>query len=161
MMAGMAHPQAPRLAALAALLADETRATFCVALLDGRAWTASELARAAQVSRPTATGHLNRLVEGSLLAEVRQGRHCYLKLADDRTAHLIEEPWFPAPDREVRFPPDFQVGTGDAEGMTVHRARSRSAGTSPHPVAKFGEPGTGPSAWAGAARHGRRGCRPA
>jgi hypothetical protein len=25
----------------------------------------------------------------------------------------------PAPDREVRFPPDFQVGTGDAEGMTV------------------------------------------
>jgi DNA-binding transcriptional ArsR family regulator len=91
MMAGMAHPQAPSLAALAALLADETRATFCLALLDGRAWTASELARAAQVSRPTATEHLNRLVEGSLLAEVRQGRHRYLKLADDRAAHLIEE----------------------------------------------------------------------
>jgi hypothetical protein len=28
-------------------------------------------------------------------------------------------PWSPAADREVRFPPDFQVGTGDAEGMTV------------------------------------------
>ena len=87
----MAHPQAPSLAALAALLADETRATFCLALLDGRAWTASELACAAQVSRPTATEHLNRLVEGSLLAEVRQGRHRYLKLADARAAHLIEE----------------------------------------------------------------------
>jgi hypothetical protein len=44
MMEGMAHPQASGLAALAALLADQTRATFCVALLDGRAWTASELA---------------------------------------------------------------------------------------------------------------------
>ena len=87
----MAHPQALSLAALAALLADETRATFCLALLDGRAWTASELARAAQVSRPTTTEHLNRLVEGGLLTEVRQGRHRYLKLADDRTAHLIEE----------------------------------------------------------------------
>jgi DNA-binding transcriptional ArsR family regulator len=91
MMEGMAHPHAPSLAALAALLADETRATFCLALLDGRAWTASELARAAQVSRPTTTEHLNRLVDGGLLTEVRQGRHRYLKLADDRTAHLIEE----------------------------------------------------------------------
>ena len=88
---GMAYHRAPGLAALAALLADETRATFCLALLDGRAWTASELARAAQVSRSTATEHLNRLVEGSLLAEVRQGRHRYLRLANDRTAHLIEE----------------------------------------------------------------------
>jgi DNA-binding transcriptional ArsR family regulator len=87
----MAHPQAPSLAALAALLAHETRATFCLALLDGRAWTASELPRTAQVSRPTATEHLNRLVEGGLLTEVRQGRHRYLKLADDRTGHLIEE----------------------------------------------------------------------
>ncbi|SCE24330.1 hypothetical protein GA0115253_103745, partial [Streptomyces sp. Termitarium-T10T-6] len=40
---------AGRLAALAALLADETRASFCLALLDGRAWTAGELARYAGV----------------------------------------------------------------------------------------------------------------
>ena len=33
------------LARIAALLADQTRATFCLALLDGRAWTAGELAR--------------------------------------------------------------------------------------------------------------------
>ena len=72
----MAHPEALSLAALAALLADETRATFCLALLDGRAWTASELARAAQVSRPTTTEHLNRLVEGGLLTEVRRRWCC-------------------------------------------------------------------------------------
>ncbi len=35
------------LAALATLLADTTRATMCLALLDGRAWTAGELARLA------------------------------------------------------------------------------------------------------------------
>src|ERR1039457_1435368 len=97
MMAGMAHPQAPSLAALAALLADKTRATFCLALLDGRAWTASELARAAQVSRPTATESLNRPAGGTLRTKVRRGRPRSLKPADDRPAPLIEEPPAPAP----------------------------------------------------------------
>ena len=41
------------LAGLAALLADPTRAGFCLALLDGRAWTAGELARAAGVAPST------------------------------------------------------------------------------------------------------------
>jgi DNA-binding IclR family transcriptional regulator len=59
----------PDLAGLAGLLADGTRAAFCLALLDGRAWTAAELARNAGVAAPTATGHLNLLVAGGLLAE--------------------------------------------------------------------------------------------
>lgn len=33
-----AHIEGPDLAALAGLLADGTRARFCLALLDGRAW---------------------------------------------------------------------------------------------------------------------------
>ncbi|RPK79011.1 MULTISPECIES: winged helix-turn-helix domain-containing protein [Streptomyces] len=82
---------APRLAALAALLADETRASFCLALLDGRAWTAGELARYASVAPSTASEHLGRLVTGGLLAEERQGRHRYVRLADERVAHLVEE----------------------------------------------------------------------
>jgi len=45
----------PDLAALAGLLADSTRASFCLALLDGRAWTAGELARMAGVAPSTAT----------------------------------------------------------------------------------------------------------
>ena len=55
----------PDLAGLARLLADGTRARFCLALLDGRAWTAAELARHAGVAAPTATGHLNLLVAGA------------------------------------------------------------------------------------------------
>ncbi|MFJ8854002.1 ArsR/SmtB family transcription factor [Streptomyces sp. NPDC102437] len=92
-MARMAHPDpaAPRLAALAALLADETRAAFCLALLDGRAWTAGELARYASVAPSTASEHLGKLVAGGLLAEERQGRHRYLRLADERIAHLVED----------------------------------------------------------------------
>ncbi|MFB6817761.1 ArsR/SmtB family transcription factor [Streptomyces sp. NPDC056347] len=92
-MARMAHPDpaAPRLAALAALLADETRAAFCLALLDGRAWTAGELARYASVAPSTASEHLGRLVAGGLLAEERQGRHRYLRLADARAAQLVED----------------------------------------------------------------------
>lgn len=46
-------PQAPQLARLAALIADETRAACLLALLDGRAWTAGELARHAGVAAST------------------------------------------------------------------------------------------------------------
>ncbi len=78
------------LAAWAKMLADATRATVCLALLDGRAWTATELAKLAGVSRPTISEHLNLLVDGGLLSEVRQGRHRYVKLAGPETAELLE-----------------------------------------------------------------------
>ncbi len=80
----------PDLAALASLLADRTRASFCTALLDGRAWTAGELARHAGVAPSTASEHLTALVGAGLLAEVRQGRHRYVRLASRETAELIE-----------------------------------------------------------------------
>ncbi|MEV0180815.1 winged helix-turn-helix domain-containing protein [Streptomyces sp. NPDC050625] len=84
-------PQARGLAALAALIADETRAACLLALLDGRAWTAGELARHAGVAASTLSEHLGRLVAGGLLAEERQGRHRYVRLADARAAQLIED----------------------------------------------------------------------
>src|SRR6266567_1911922 len=76
------------LAALAGLLADGTRASFCLALLDGRAWTATELTRHAEVAASTATEHLNLLVAGGLLAEERQGRHRALARARTCYDHL-------------------------------------------------------------------------
>jgi DNA-binding transcriptional ArsR family regulator len=79
------------LAALAALLADPTRAEFCSALLDGRAWTAGELARTAGVAPSTASEHLSRLIASGLLAEERQGRHRYVRLATPAVATLIED----------------------------------------------------------------------
>ncbi|MFF8281218.1 ArsR/SmtB family transcription factor [Streptomyces albus] len=89
----------PDLAAVAQLLADGTRASFCLALLDGRAWTATELARHAGVAASTATEHLNALVRGNLLVEERQGRHRYVRLADAPVAELVENLAALAPDR--------------------------------------------------------------
>lgn len=83
--------QAAGLAALAALVADETRAACLLALLDGRAWTAGELARHAGVAPSTLSEHLGKLVAGGLLAEERQGRHRYVRLADARVAQLVED----------------------------------------------------------------------
>ncbi|MGW2900814.1 ArsR/SmtB family transcription factor, partial [Streptomyces sp. NPDC001212] len=80
------EPVAPPLAALAGLIADETRAACLLALLDGRAWTAGELARHAGVAASTLSEHLGKLVAGGLLTEERQGRHRYVRLADARVA---------------------------------------------------------------------------
>lgn len=91
----------PDLASVAALLADGTRAGFCVALLDGRAWTATELARHMGVARSTATEHLHALVRGNLLAEERQGRHRYVRLAGPQVAELIESLAALAPARSA------------------------------------------------------------
>jgi DNA-binding transcriptional ArsR family regulator len=79
------------LATFAALLADRTRATFCLALLDGRAWTAGELARTAGVAASSASEHVSQLVAGGVLVDERQGRHRYVRLAGVRAAQLIED----------------------------------------------------------------------
>lgn len=64
---------------------------MCLALLDGRAWTATELARHARVAASTASEHLTTLVAGGLLEEIRQGRHRYLRLAGPEVAQLVED----------------------------------------------------------------------
>ncbi|MFF1925586.1 ArsR/SmtB family transcription factor [Streptomyces sp. NPDC058221] len=89
----------PDLAAVAKLLADGTRAGFCLALLDGRAWTVTELAHHMGVAPSTATEHLHALVRGNLLADERQGRHRYVRLSGPHVAELIESLAALAPDR--------------------------------------------------------------
>jgi DNA-binding transcriptional ArsR family regulator len=81
---------APAMARFAAGFADPTRSAMCMALLDGRAWTAGELARHAGVARSTASEQLDLLVAAGILAEERQGRHRYLRLAGPEIAELIE-----------------------------------------------------------------------
>jgi DNA-binding transcriptional ArsR family regulator len=78
------------LASAAALIGDPTRTAILVTLIDGRALTAGELAEAAGVAAPTASGHLGRLLEGGLLAMERQGRHRYYRLASAEIATTLE-----------------------------------------------------------------------
>jgi len=84
-------PGANELARVATLLADDTRAAICMTLLDGRAWTATELARRTGVAPSTASEHLSKLVAGGLLTQWRQGRHRYLSLAGPHVAELLED----------------------------------------------------------------------
>jgi DNA-binding transcriptional ArsR family regulator len=79
-----------QLAALAGVLADETRAEVCLALLDGRAWTAGELAAQTGVAASTMTEHLHRLHESGLVAQHHEGRHRYVELASSSVAELLE-----------------------------------------------------------------------
>jgi DNA-binding transcriptional ArsR family regulator len=85
------HVTAASIARFAGLLADRSRVAMCLALLDGRAWTAGELGNHAGVARSTATEHLNLLVDAGLLAEERQGRHRYVRLANPELAQLVED----------------------------------------------------------------------
>jgi DNA-binding transcriptional ArsR family regulator len=84
-------PTPESIARFASLLADRSRVSICLALLDGRAWTAGELARSAGIGRSTASEHLTLLVEAGLLADERQGRHRYVRLANAEIAQLVED----------------------------------------------------------------------
>jgi DNA-binding transcriptional ArsR family regulator len=104
------------LAAWAGLLADRTRASFCLALLDGRAWTVGELAKHAGVALSTASAHADRLVAGGLLAQRRQGRHRYLQLVDPAVAALIET--------AAAFPAGTATGTRVSTLSGAHKRRN-------------------------------------
>ncbi|WP_030652145.1 MULTISPECIES: helix-turn-helix transcriptional regulator [Streptomyces] len=93
---------AARLAAFAAALADETRASICMTLLEGRAWTAGELALMTGVAPSTVSGHLTRLLDAGICVTERQGRHSYVRVADAATARLLDElASYAVPDRDA------------------------------------------------------------
>lgn len=78
------------MAALASAMADASRLKILCSLMDGRAWTATELSTVADISPSTASAHLSRLVSGGLLACLAQGRHRYYRLAGSDVAALLE-----------------------------------------------------------------------
>lgn len=80
----------PRLARIAAAIADATRARVLARLLDGRLYTAGELAAHAGVTAPTMSAHLKLLVDEGLARVRPQGRHRYFGLADGDVAHALE-----------------------------------------------------------------------
>lgn len=78
------------LARTASLVGEPARAAMLVALMDGRALSAGELASAAGITPPTASGHLAGLLDAGLLAVERQGRHRYYRLASPAVGTMIE-----------------------------------------------------------------------
>mgnify|MGYP000906937330 FL=1 len=82
--------EGPDIAAIAAMVGDPARANMLTALLNGEALTPSELALEANVTKQTASSHLNKLAAGGLVKVEAQGRHRYYRLADADVAGLLE-----------------------------------------------------------------------
>jgi len=87
----MAHMElAPDVARIAQLIGEPARAAILVALVDGRARPAGELALVGNVAPQTASFHLRKLIDASLLVVERQGKHCYYRLASGSVASTLE-----------------------------------------------------------------------
>jgi DNA-binding transcriptional ArsR family regulator len=112
------------LAAIAALVGDPGRAGMLTALMDGRALTSTELARAAGIMPQTASSHLGQMVQAGLLKVQSQGRHRYHRLASAGVAHMLESIMSVAAERSALGPVPARklfVGPRDA---ALRRART-------------------------------------
>jgi len=75
---------------IAALIGEPARAAMLWNLLDGRAYTAGELAISAGISSTSASNHLGKLLEADLLKVEAQGRHRYFSFARPEVAYVVE-----------------------------------------------------------------------
>lgn len=73
-----------------ALVAEPVRATILWTLLDGKSFTATELAMAADTSASNISMHLAKLVNAGLLKAEYHGRHRYYSFAGKEVAYAIE-----------------------------------------------------------------------
>ncbi len=75
---------------ISALLCEPTRARMLWNLLDGRAYTASELSIVADTSPTSASNHLSKLLEAEIVKVEIQGRHRYYSLSNADVAYAVE-----------------------------------------------------------------------
>lgn len=109
------------IAEIAALIGDPARSAMLVALMDGRALTATELANVAGIMPQTASSHLGRMTVAGLLAVERQGRHRYHRLASSTVATMIEGIMAVAAEPANRSKRTVRTGPRD---VAMRRARS-------------------------------------
>src|SRR5689334_3392191 len=110
----------PKIAQVASLVGDPTRANMLAGLMDGRALTASELAYLSGVSPQTASGHLAKLKDGGLLALERQGRHRYFRLASPLVSRMLEGLMVVAEDGPARHRKRWRGGEALRHARTCY-----------------------------------------
>ena len=76
--------------AIAGLICEPARAKMLWNLLDGRAYTATELSAAADISTNSASNHLAKLLAADVLKFEMQGRHRYYSFAKPEIAYAVE-----------------------------------------------------------------------
>ncbi len=72
------------------LICEPARARMLWNLLDGRAYTASELAIAGDISASSASNHLAKLLEADIIKVELQGRHRYFSFSKPEVAYVVE-----------------------------------------------------------------------
>lgn len=75
---------------ISSLLCEPSRARILWSLLDGRAYTVTELAVMADLSVTSTSNHLSKLLSGEILKVEVQGRHRYYTFSDDEVAYVVE-----------------------------------------------------------------------
>lgn len=75
---------------ITSIIGDPVRTNVLWTLLDGRAYTASELATCANTSPQNMSMHLGKLLKADLLTVEKQGRHKYYKFSRHEVADAIE-----------------------------------------------------------------------
>lgn len=75
---------------ITSLIGDPIRTLVLWTLLDGRAYTATELAICANTSPQNISMHLSKLVQADLLSVESQGRHRYYRISKPEVAYAIE-----------------------------------------------------------------------
>ena len=109
---------------LASLIGEKSRAIMLWNLLDGRAYTATELAVSADISRQACSNHLQKLTEANLLQVVKSGRHKYYRFANDKVAQIIENlaSLIPTESKSIQKTKQEQVGIKYARSCYDHLA---------------------------------------
>ncbi len=98
---------------VASLIGDKTRSAILIALMEGKALTAGELALRANISPQTASNHLKKLTEAGLIELVKTPtRYHYYKISSSLVAKALESLSLIIPDQ--KRPPrhdklDFEI----------------------------------------------------
>lgn len=87
---------------IAMLIGDPVRAKVLWALLDGRAYTATELAVYTNTTAQNLSMHLAKLVQSEMLSVEKQGRHRYYNFARPEISFAIEALANLIPDKEIK-----------------------------------------------------------
>ena len=82
--------EGPDIALLGNMIGYPARANMLLALMSGKALTASELACEAGITSQTASFHLGKLEAAGMLVCRKQGRHRYFALSGPDVGHLLE-----------------------------------------------------------------------
>jgi len=87
---GRTMKEGPDIALLGSMIGDPARANMLLALMSGKALTATELAAEAGVTIQTASSHLAKLKHAQLISLRKQGRHKYFTLSNEDVSDLLE-----------------------------------------------------------------------